>query len=346
MNSDWVAFLTDNGAIIENGQVIRFGDISEEQNAAVNGEVLCDLSQLGLIRVSGTDVKTFLQGQFSNDVNEVSPSLSQLNSYNSPKGRMYASFRLYQLGDDYLIQMPRENIEPTLKRLQMFVMRSDVKLQDISDDMLGLGISGPKAEEILSKQFNQVPETIDASVSWDNGLITRIPGVQPRFIVICKASDAQAYWQILSSQCKPCGPQAWKLLDIRAGIPNIYLATREEFVAQMVNFHSINGVNFKKGCYPGQEIVARMHYLGKLKKRMYRVNIDTATMPAINAAIIATGNEQSVGQVVDCCAAPDNGYEALVVLQIKNAGDELHLASTDGPRLNMRELPYEVTNEA
>ena len=346
MNSDWVGFLTKNGAIIENGKIIHFGDIREEQNAAINNEVLCDLSHLGLIKVSGTDAKTFLQGQFSNDVNDVSPSVSQLNSYNSPKGRMYASFRLYQLGDDYLIQLPQENIEPTLKRLQMFVMRSDVKLQDISEDMLGLGVSGPRAEEILAKQFNQVPDTMDACVSWDNGLIARIPGTQARFVVICKAADAQAYWQILSSQCKPCGPQAWTLLDILAGIPNVYLATREEFVAQMLNFHSINGVNFKKGCYPGQEIVARMHYLGKLKKRMYRVNIDTATLPAINAAIFAKGNEQSVGQLVDCCVSPDNTCEALVVLQIKNADEELHLATQDGPGINLQELPYEVSNEA
>ena len=346
MNSDWGSFLTNNGAIIENGQIIHFGDVGTEQNAAINSEVLCDLGHLGLIRISGADAKTFLQGQFSNDVNEVSPTLSQLNSYNSPKGRMYASFRLYQLGDDYLIQIPRENIEPTLKRLQMFVMRSDVKLQDISDDMLGLGISGPKAEEILAKQFNQVPDSVDACVTWDNGLIARIPGVQTRFIVICRAADAQAYWQGLSGQCKPCGPQAWTLLDIRTGIPNIYLATREEFVAQMVNFHSINGVNFKKGCYPGQEIVARMHYLGKLKKRMYRVNIDTAVLPAINTAIFTAGNEQNVGQLVDCCTAPDNTCEALIVLQIKNAGDELHLATADGPDIKLLDLPYEVSNEA
>ena len=346
MNSDWASFLTKNGAIIENDVATHFGDIIEEQNAAINDDILSDLSQLGLIKVSGADAKDFLQGQFSNEINDVSPTQSQLNSYNSPKGRMYASFRLFQFGDSYLLQLPRENIEPTLKRLQMFVMRSDVKLEDISEEMISLGLSGPQAQTILGKQFNEAPDAVDTVVSWDRGLIAQIPGVQARFVVICQVADAQAYWEFLSKQCKPCGAQAWTLLDIRAGIPNIYLATREEFVAQMVNFHSINGVNFKKGCYPGQEIVARMHYLGKLKKRMYRVNIESAIVPAINAAVYVAGSEQSVGQLVDGATSPDNGCEALAVLQIKNVDDELRLAASDGPLIHIRDLPYEVSNDA
>jgi folate-binding protein YgfZ len=289
-----------------------------------------------------------MQGQFSNDIQEVSTEHSQLNSYNSPKGRMYASFRLYQFADDYLIQLPRENLEPTLKRLQMFVLRSDVQLQDVSDEWVGLGISGPQASDILAKQFNASPASIDAVVAWERGLITQIPGAHPRFIVLCQPADARAYWEILSQQCKPAGSETWKLLDIRAGVPNIYLNTREEFVAQMVNFHSIGGVNFKKGCYPGQEIVARMHYLGKLKKRMYRIQLNTTDLPAINDNIYVAGKAegQSVGQLVDC-ARVANGVEGLAVLQINNAeNDLLCLENADGPAVSLLDLPYEVSNEA
>ena len=330
--------------IVNKSPFLHWGNIYGAYEMSNN--ILCDLTDFGLIQVSGSDAQTFLQGQFSNDVGEVSETQSQLSSYNSPKGRMYASFRLCKLADSYLMLLPRENIEPTLKRLRMFVLRSDVKLEDVSDNFSILGVAGDECAAALKALFNEVPTDIDATQSWDNGVLVKIPGRVNRFQIISNKAAADAYRTSLGSKLEMASADTWKLLDIEAGIPHIYISTREEFVPQMVNLHSIGGVSFKKGCYPGQEIVARMHYLGKLKKRMYRIHVDGDACPQPNTNLLEPGKDQSVGQIVDAVADPNGGFEALAVLQIKSAeAGELCLENLGGS-VRIEDLPYEVTNEA
>ena len=314
----------------------------------MNANILCDLGNFGLIQVSGADAQTFLQGQFSNDVKDVTEESSQLSSYNSPKGRMYASFRLMRFGETYLMLLPGENIEPTIKRLRMFVLRSDVKLDDVSENFSVLGVAGPDCRSALQALFNDTPSEVNGVKQWDNGLIVHVPGSIDRFQIICTKATAAPYRESLGKQLSDASTDEWKRLDIEAGIPHIYISTREEFVAQMVNLHSIGGVSFTKGCYPGQEIVARMHYLGKLKKRMYRIHVDGDALPQPNTNIVEVGsdNTQSVGQIVDAVALPSGGFEALAVLQIKSAESAKLALENSASGIQIEALPYEVTNEA
>ncbi len=344
MISDWQHFLEQNGAIIEAGQVTHFGKPEAELEAVQGEDIIADLSHLGLIRASGEECRDFLQGQFSNDVRNVDENNCQLNSYNSPKGRIIAAFRLLQRDSDFYLQLPRERLEPTLKRLRMFVLMSKVVLEDASDSLVCLGIAGPNAEKIVADATGiDAPAQVDGVTHDGSVTVLRLAGTVPRFEIIAPQQDARDIWNKAAAEGQPAGVGVWELLEIRAGLPSIYTDTAESFVPQMVNLHLINGVNFKKGCYPGQEIVARMQYLGKLKRRMYLASVDVETPPQPGDKVFAANTEsgQGAGNVVKAARSPAGGFELLVVADTATLEQQaLHLESETGPELRFAELPY------
>ncbi len=346
MHTEWKTLIEATGAVIEAGAVRHFGNPSRELQALATGAIIADLSHTGLIAVRGPDAATFLQNQFSNDVREVSQQHSQMSAYCNPKGRILACFRIFMRDDTYYLRMPRELIDTTLKRLRMFVLRAKVTLEDASDTLVRIGIASPHDTTGLKDILGGLPEDVDNTVH-NNGLtVIRLPGAQPRFEIIGEFATTKDVWDKLSAHATPVGASTWDLLDIRAGIPTIYTATSEAFVPQMVNLHLINGVSFKKGCYPGQEIVARMHYLGTLKRRMYLAHIlsDTAPQPGDTLYGSGTENTQGIGAIVTAQPAPEGGFDALAVVEIKAAEHSgVHLHSAGGATLAFRELPYPLS---
>ena len=301
---------------------------------------ITDLSHFGLIRVSGTDSRTFLQGQLTNDINAVTPELAQLSSYCSPKGRMLGSFWIFQRGDDLFLQLPRDRLEAIRKRLQMFVMRSQVTLADASGELARFGLAGDCAQALLPF----APAAEKASLTRDELTVIRLPGDRPRFEVVGPPDALTGVWPQMLTRAEQTGAGFWSLMDIRAGIPNVFEDTVEAFVPQMANLQLIGGVSFTKGCYTGQEVVARMQYLGKLKRRMYRARVAEGQPPARGAAVFSPSCESGpgAGRIVDAAASPDGGYEVLAVLQISSAdANDLHLGDIDGPPLQLMELPYQ-----
>jgi len=309
-------------------------------NAPIGDCAMTDLSHLGVIRVSGSNKLEFLQGQLTNDINKVSENHSQLSSYCSPKGRMLASFRVLQFGEDLLMLLPMELLEATLKRLSMFVLRADVQLADASDELIRIELSGDCASDLLPID---PPEADNGVVSHDDYTIVRLPGDRPRFLVISDCECIQALWEEAGQVATATSRESWALLDVRAGVPTVYESTKEAFVPQMANLQLIDGVSFSKGCYTGQEVVARMQYLGKLKRRMYRARIDADQAPTPGSDLFSASDAsgQGSGKVVDAAASPDGGYEVLVVTPISCAeADDLQLGDADGPALQMLDMPY------
>jgi len=334
MNNDWQQFLQTQGAVIDDRGQARFDD-----GALLPACALCSLSEQGLIRVSGADAVSFLQGQLSNDVSRVEAGRGQLAGLCSPKGRMLALFRLFRRGDDLYLMLPRERLATILKRLSMYVLRAQVTLSDASDELAIAGIAGDCAPSLLPT----APADQDASATVDGLTVIRVAGDRDRFLVIGGPAELQAWWLQAAAQASPGSPDCWPLLDIRAGLPGVVDATAEAFVPQMANLQLIDGVSFTKGCYTGQEVVARMQYLGTLKRRMYRVRIDSADCPPPGSELFSASSEsgQGAGRVVDARPSPEGGCEALVVCQISSmdAGD-LRLGSVDGPPLRQDVLPY------
>ncbi len=308
----------------------------------ITDTVICNTSHLSIIKINGDDAQAFLQGQFSNDVALLKDGDTQLNSYNSPKGRMYAAFRLCYFDASYFMLLPKEITATVLKRLKMFVMRSNVTLEDVSEQWKTLGLSGEGIDEAL----NNLPENINISTQPGKKHFVKLSSEhntgEQRILVVGIESEIVDLRIALEKTIPLTQSEHWLRLDIHAGIPNIYANTMESFVAQMINFQLVNGVSFTKGCYPGQEVVARMHYLGKLKKRMYRVTLNCPAKPDDKIFDASGDNEQSIGQIVDAQENENGGFDALAVLQIKAAeANKLKLESLAGETLNVETLPYD-----
>lgn len=305
------------------------------------GAYLIDLSHLGLIRCSGEECSKFLQGQLTNDVTRVDEGHSQLTAWCSAKGRMLASFRLFKSADAHYLQTQRNQIENLLKRLRMYVFRAKVEISDASDETVCFGLLGAAATDLLSSLVEQIPEAPNESISINQLTLIRMPGDLPRYQIIGPAPDLIELWTKLSEQSEPGTVDQWALADIHAGTPTVYSQTVEAFVPQMTNMQLIDGVSFKKGCYTGQEVVARMQYLGKLKRRMYLAHVETDVPPAPGDELFALESQspQGAGRIVDARPA-GNGFDCLAVIEIASAENgDVHLG-VDGPKLNIGSLPY------
>ena len=346
MNSEWQTFLNEAGAVFENGRLLHFGEPATEPEAAATTDILADLSHYGLIAVAGDDASEFLQNQFSNDVRQVDETHSQLSAHCTPKGRVMTNFRLFSRDGAYYLRMAKGLLEPALKKLRMYVLRSQVTLDDQSDVLARFGLSGPNAEALLSSALGEIPGEVDASATTDGVTAIRVAGPHARFELYGEPERLRALWTQLAEKARPVGEDAWQLLDIRVGIPTVVPETTEAFVPQMINLHAIDGLSFRKGCYPGQEVVARMQYLGKLKRRMYRGHVDSDQRPAPGTALYSEGSDsgQGAGKIVDARPAPQGGFDALAVIQISEveAGQSLQGGGNAGPALQLEALPYDV----
>lgn len=346
MNPDWHSFLTRHGATLDAGVVQHFGDPAAELNAAARDTVVCDLGQFGTLRVSGEEAQSFLQNLLSNDIREAGDRQAQISSFNNAKGRMLATMLIWRAGDDYLLQLPQALCEPIRKKLSMYVLRSRVKISDASDGIISLGLSGATAQQIVLAKFGELPRL-------PLGIAGSVPASairigESRFLVNTTAAHAAELWTELSRQAKPVGSACWDWLNIRSGIPFILPQTQEQFVAQMVNLELIGGVNFNKGCYPGQEIVARMQYLGKPKRRMYLAHLDYPANTD-NSGAAQAGDElfsadmegQACGMIVNAAPAPGGGCDVLASVQISSREQHtVHWKSLRGATLQFLPLPY------
>ncbi len=266
------------------------------------------LNDYALLRFSGPDAPAFLQGQLTCDVLALKPGTSTYGGYCNPKGRLLATFLLIADAADFVMMLPATLADPIRKRLTMYILRSKVKLEDISATHVACSAPGAHATSALTLPGN------------------RLLAILPRDQAADVAADSGA----------------WAAADIATGIPVITPSTQEEFVPQMVNLDLIGGLSYSKGCYPGQEIVARMHYLGRLKQRMYRVMVKTETVAAGQKLYCDALGEQASGMMLSTIRSADH-WDALAVLQTAHARTSpYHLGAPDGPLLQITTLPYAV----
>jgi tRNA-modifying protein YgfZ len=306
--------------------------------------LLIDLADTALIKASGSEWRSFLQGQLSSDLQQLSTQMSQLSSYNSPKGRIMAVFRLIEAHDGVWLQLPREIQQSIQKRLSMFIMRADVTLANESDEWVCFGVCGPQARELLQPWVSHIPEQQGECVTSKDVTITlETHSANPCYQIITTPTQAVSMWKQLSEKAVCMEQEAWDLQLIGAGIPNVYAVTQETWVAQMINLQLTGGVSFTKGCFTGQEVIARMQHLGTLKRQMYRAHIKTADRPEIGASLVSEHSKsgQGAGRIVRVAPSPQGGYEVLAVMEISAAeASPLTLEEDPTATLELLSLPY------
>ena len=344
MIASWQDFLTRQGARVEGGHVRDFGNPLEELAAAQTGTVMADLSQLGLLAFSGEDTAEFLQNQFTNDVRGLHANGAAWNGYCSAKGRLLANFLMWKSGADTCLQMSGDIRETVLKRLKMFVLRSKVNARDATDENVRLVLAGLNAQAVLADAGLPLPDATMKTASNTQGQTVRIG--EDKFVLVISPINSPAIWEVLSRHARPVGASVWDWLRLSNGIPMITAATQEEFVPQMINWEILGGVSFQKGCYPGQEIVARTQYLGKLKRRMYLAHVKGNEPPIPGDALYTPDMEgQASGMVVNAAPAPEGGFDLLAVAQIDSvsASQPIHWKSASGPVLSLKRQPYPLS---
>lgn len=339
MNPNWQNFLANCGVRFEAGEANDFGDALAELQAAASDTVLAPLTQFGLIRAAGEDAAIFLHNLFSNDVQHLGRDRAERCGFCSPKGRLLADFLIWRDEHDYLLQLSADIQPAMLKKLGMYILRSKVKLSDAGGDIVLLGIAGDGTAAAVKALGADMPTAPFDVARFDGGVAIRLD--ERRCQLAVRAEAAPQVWETLASRARPVGTPAWRWLEIEAGIPHITLPTQEEFVPQMANLELIGGVSFTKGCYPGQEVVARTKYLGKVKRRTYRARIDGGCPLPGTDLFSPELPEQSCGKVIQAAPSPSGGCELLASMLMSSAeGGDVHLGSADGQRLEFRSLPY------
>lgn len=312
-------------------------DYVQQLDALRNGNAQCSMGHFAVIQASGSDAQSFLQGQLSSDLRDVSESRSQYSSYSNAKGRVLGSFLIWQFGGDYFLLVPADIAAALCRRLGMFVLRSQVKLQVVTEPWLLAGVKGVGAEEVLKSIFNGLPAQPHDVVANDSGVAIRLPAGS-LLLFYTKPASAAIEGQ-LEQSCRRVGGEAWSLLDIGAGIPWVTGPTQEQFVPQMVNMDVLGGISFKKGCYPGQEIVARTQYLGKVKRRLFRVELPVEANPGDALYSPATG-DQAIGMIVNTGREENARLVALAVAQVASWEAGLFLEKEYKNALKNLGLPY------
>jgi folate-binding protein YgfZ len=298
------------------------------QADAIDG--VAALPHLGVIRVTGEDAAKFLHGQLTQDFALLPPGQARLAAFCNAKGRMLASFIGVRRSDgDILLVLSRDLLEPTLKRLSMFVLRAKAKLSDASAQFVLCGLAGAAATAA-------VPQAEPWSQS-DQGAATAVR-------LYPAAGQPRALWLAPAGTPAPAGAELqtdlWQWGEVLSAVATLSAPVAEAFVPQMLNYESVGGVNFKKGCYPGQEVVARSQFRGTLKRRAFVVH-SPQLLAAGQEVFHEADADQPCGTVVQAAPAPQGGWDAIVSLQLSaTAGGALHAQAPDGPPLIVQALPY------
>lgn len=343
--AQWQTHLIAQGANIEENIVTNFGDAAQELATVSQHTTLYDLSHLALLELTGTDAVNFLQGQVTNDVKLLDGQRAHYTGYCSPKGRLLGLFLAFAHQDHLHLQMPASISEAIAKRLRMYVMRSKVTISDTSERIVKIGLNGPSADALLAEHFAKLPDVPYVLTTLEQATLLKLPSLagHHRYEIFLSLEQAIPLWNALKQVAKPAGKLCWDWLEVQSGIPEIIPATQEQFVPQMVNLDLLNAINFKKGCYTGQEIVARTHYLGSVKRRTFLMHTASENGPNAGDKLL-DGTQSEVGQIVRVAPSQDGGFDVLAELRIE--------AQQAGPIywgsyvLTNQSLPYSLGLEA
>ena len=312
-------------------------ELARPLHQTLNG--ICALPQLGVIQAQGEEAAHFLHNQLTHDVLLLPVGQSRLAAFCSAKGRMQASFVVVKTAPDtVLLVLPNTLLAQTLKRLSMFVLRAKVKLSDASGQWQLRGLLGESARAVVGDV-----------APWQTLVRDGAHAVALYPAALGEARASRALWLAPAGQPLPAGPEttpeAWAWGEVLSGVPLLDQPVFEAFVPQMLNYESVGGVNFKKGCYPGQEVVARSQFRGTLKRRMARVFSPVALM-AGQDVFTPADPEQPCATVVQCAARPDgSGFDALVSGTLDSMSAGWHANSVQGPKLDILPLPYPLLDD-
>jgi len=328
MNADWINFLKSRYPNSIHNSVIDQSDQQQLQNT------ISPLTHLAILKVTGDDASHFLQGQLTCNINELDQSKSFFTAFCNAKGRTICTLLIIKTTTDYLLILPAELIDKVSKKLQMYIMRSKVQLSNVTNELCLTGIqtSTPSILPCL-------PETAFTVIQEEN-IIVKFPLSGHRYLVICPTQQSITLWTDLSNAnlVTATSLESWNAQDISAGIPWLTQTTSEVYIPQMLNIDKLGGISFTKGCYTGQEIIARTHYLGKAKRELFLAYCENTALIDDGSQIMANNNEQTIGKVLSLQTSSEN-TKILIVIQSADAKlKNLTLNNSNQDKINIIEF--------
>jgi len=299
------------------------------------------IEQRGILSVIGRDACSFLQGYVTSDVDELTTTDWNAGAFCNLQGRMIANFRMLNHSGDLIISMDRSLVEPTHQFLKKYIVFSKADTSDVSDDYCVLGLLGEGCAAAIEEIFGSIPDAETSYQQVDGHFILSIPGASDRFEIWLRKESAEAVIAALSARLIRATEAEWSLSEVQSGWAWLAQETTEQYIPQMLNLQAQEAISFNKGCYLGQEIVARMQYLGQLKRRMHRFSVNSANRPVAGDKINSSDGA-SVGEIV-VTEASDTGFEVLAV--IRESDDDQALFLTSGEALDALTLPYHCAAE-
>ncbi len=301
------------------------------------------LPHYGLLAINGPDTAKFLQGQTTCNLDEIDDTHTRPGAYCTPKGRMVTSFQLARLNsENYLLRMRRPLVESSQAVLAKYIVFSKAEQYNASDKYLVVGLHGDKAKAAINTAFGTTPKGLHESVINDGNIAIQLDQTGKTFECWVLADNVPTLWPTLSDGLHLQGSQSWELLAIRHGQGEVTEQTTEAFTPQMLNYQITGAVSFTKGCYTGQEVVARLHYKGKLKRHMYRIMVEASPLSP-GATIYNSTGEQRIGEIVNAVSLNDHQTEALAVIAHKDI--EENTLTTD-TKIKVLSLPYAINSDA
>ena len=333
-------FIKSLGASIDSDGHCHFDNTALEPA----DNLIAPLSHYGFLETRGADSAKFLQGQTTCNLDEVSAQQGVTGAYCTPKGRVVSSFRIAASDEQaYLMRMRRDLVEATRQAFSKYIVFSKAEQHDTSERYLALGLRGEAAVPAIAAVFGAVPGGAGQQLLHEGNLAIQLDDDGLLFELWIQAGDLQTLWPTLSENLALQGSRTWELLCIRRGFGEVSAATSGEFIPQMLNYEAIGAVSFTKGCYTGQEVVARMQYKGTMKRRLYRVLIDSPDVKA-HDALYRPDSEQSIGEVVNAVGLGNKRSEALAVITIKDVEEGTVQAGVGRHPVEVLSLPYAITN--
>ena len=354
LDPKWSTFLnTQNAQFDEAGKITTFGQAELERFLIKNGPVLTSLTHQALLKVTGSEAETFLQGQLTSDIKDVTDTLAQISAYCDPKGQVLAIFLVFKYQGDYYLSFDSSLKESIQKRLTMFVMRSDVQISDVSNSLIHIGFAGEFGDLDIQRRLDtKVKEIYETGYIEEEGMtdvcVVKVPGPYHKYDLFGPADQVELAWKSLRTNADLTNSYDWNLLNIAAGVPEITTETSAQFIAQFLNLDKLDGINFKKGCFPGQEIIARVHYRGKVTKRMFRIRCNELLDLTTGQELILKDSSDKSHKLIVINSNPGifEGTLCLAVGTIKSLDAvEGDLTTESGQPAFIEPLPYSVTDD-
>ncbi len=337
--SDFIDFLKRTTSVeIAGHRAAHFAEPEKEFEIARTTQSKCPLLSLGIVSISGADAQSFANGQFTTDCTTLTDKLSQFSGWCDPKGRVLFLFTLYVDGTNIYALLPKAQIAEFIRRLQMYVLRADVHLDDCSGSMAIFGLSGAAGTDELG--------TVDLKQAWDTTrqpdstvIIRHGPG-ETRFIVVVADVSAVERWQTMNVPV--VGEDAWTALECFAGLPRLDTHTSGMFLPQQLNLDQLDALSFSKGCFPGQEIIARLKYRGQVKKRLMVATCGSNVTPEPGTPVRAPDDSRTVGHILYAQSLDRSRSVVSAIVEIDSAGETIFVDGAQDCVLRHVDLPYRV----